>query len=373
MQKRQLTKTNLETSLLGMGCMRMPADGDGKLLLQDAVALIRHAIDGGISYIDTAYNYHRKESEIAVGMALQDGYRERVILTTKLPGWEVETEDDFDRILNEQLTKLQTDHVDYYLVHSLYSDLWQKLGKLNVLAFLDRAKADGRIRYAGFSFHDELPVFKTILNAYDWDVCQVQYNLLDVNYQAGQEGIRLAKEAGIDVIVMEPLRGGRLADKIPADIRAVWEAAPQKRSPVEWAFRFVADRPEVKVILSGMNTKEQIDDNLQIFDRLTPLTEKDLAVIKEVQTLYRSKIKIGCTGCEYCLPCPEGVSIPRILELYNNITLFDDLEGSRKAYAELMAKGTDQSACIACGICESKCPQNLAIIEGLAAAHAVLS
>lgn len=353
--------------------MRMPVDHDGKLLETEAIELIRYAIDSGINYVDTAYGYHHGESEMVVGKALLDGYRERVILTTKLPGWLAETESDLDRLLNEQLAKLQTDHVDIYLLHSQYDTLWEKLKEINILAFLDRIKADGRAKHVGFSFHDELPVFLDILGSYDWDVCQVQYNILDVNYQAGLAGIEAAAAAGVDVIVMEPLRGGALADKIPDDIMELWAESERAYSPVEWAFRFVADQPQVKTILSGMHNEAQVADNVRIFSALTePLTAEDKAHIERVQKRYREKIQIGCTSCEYCLPCPEGVQIPRIFKLWNNVYLFDDLVASQDAYDALIKEGGDQSHCVACGLCEAACPQHLSIIEDLIHADRML-
>lgn len=374
MESRTLVNENLHASLLGLGCMRMPVDSDGELIEQEAIDLIRHAIDSGITYIDTAYGYHGGKSETVVGKALKDGYREKVLVTTKLPGWKCETEEDMERIFSEQLARLQLDSVDFYLLHSLYDDLWQKLLKLNVHQFLDRLLEEGLVRYVGFSFHDEFPVFKEILESRHWDVCQIQYNLLDEHYQAGQAGIDLAKDKGVDVIVMEPLRGGALATKVPDDIKELWAKSPRDYSPVEWAFRFVQKEEQVKVILSGMSDKAQVDDNVRIFRSLsdTPLTESDMATIHQVQERYKEKIKVHCTACEYCLPCPQQVAIPRIFSLYNNVYLFDDLDRSQEGYEKLIEEAIDQSKCIACGICQTKCPQHLEIIEGLIDADQVL-
>jgi predicted aldo/keto reductase-like oxidoreductase len=359
--------------LLGFGCMRFPLDADGEVDEERAIALLRRGIDGGINYIDTAYGYHDGKSEGIVGRALADGYREKVILTTKLPGWETDTTEDFERIFTEQLTRLRTDYVDFYLVHSLYDELWDKLQELDVLTFLDKIRADGRAKKIGFSFHDEFPVFEKILSAYDWDVCQIQYNLVDEQYQAGRKGLELARTKGIDVIIMEPLRGGALVNRIPPDIDACWKRSGIDRSPVEWAFRFAADDPGVKVILSGMSDEAQVGQNLAIFSRtFAPLSDNELKVIREVQDLYKSKIKVSCTGCEYCLPCPHNVAIAKIFSLYNNIFMFEDVERSREKYRALVEDEKDQGQCDACGICESLCPQHLEIRKMLREADSFL-
>lgn len=374
MVKRTLENANLETSLLGLGCMRLPVNNDGELIEDEAILLIRHAIDRGVTYIDTAYGYHRGKSESVVGKALKDGYREKVIVTTKLPAWECETEADMERVFNEQLARLDLEYVDFYLLHSLYEDLWQKLLRFDVHRFLDKLLAEGRVKHVGFSFHDEFPVFQSIIESRAWDVCQIQYNLLDEYYQAGKAGIELAHERGVDLIVMEPLRGGALAHKVPADVRDLWHESGRDYSPAEWAFRFVAKEEAVKVILSGMSDIDQVDDNVRIFSDIesSPLSASDLRTIERVQARYREKIKVACTACEYCLPCPQQVAIPKIFSLYNNVYLFDDLEKSQTGYQKLIEEGVDQSQCVACGLCERKCPQHLAIIDGLIDADQVL-
>ena len=378
MDIRHWEKLDLETSVFGIGCMRLPLQAgqtDGALIDElEAIRMIRTGIDGGVSYIDTAYPYHGGNSEMVVGKALQDGYRERVMLATKLPVWEVKTADDFDRLLNRQLEKLQTDHIDFYLLHALHQGTWGKVRDLGVLDFLDRAKADGRIRHAAFSFHDQLPLFQEIIDSYAWDMCQIQLNILDVDYQAGLPGLDYAAARGIAVVVMEPLRGGALAAHVPADIQAVWDEAPVQRSGVEWAFRWLANRPEVKVILSGVSTMEQLQDNLRIFANTKPgcLTVEDEARVDRVRALYQSKIQVDCTGCEYCLPCPSGVAIPAVFRAYNQAFMFEDAQAGKNSYAWLVKNHEDATLCVECGACEQVCPQHIPIIAKLKSAHAYL-
>jgi hypothetical protein len=379
MDYRVIGKDKMTASVFGFGCMRLPMralpDGGHAVDEDEAIRMIRYAADHGVTYFDTAYPYHQGVSELVVGKALQGGYREKVLLATKLPVWQTKKYADFDRILDEQLRKLQTDHIDFYLLHALSEGTWRKVKKLGVLDFLDRAKKSGKIRHAAFSFHDEAPLFKEIIDSYAWDMCQIQLNLLDENYQAGLEGLYYAAERGIDVVVMEPLRGGALAQKVPEDIRLVWDQAEIRRSPAEWAFRWLYNFPQVKVILSGVSTMEQLKDNIRIFADAKPAAmtaaEKDL--VGQVQSLYRQKIKVGCTGCNYCMPCPSSVSIPEVFRLYNQAFLYDDLANSRKSYQNLMKREKDASKCVSCGHCEPLCPQNIPIIEKLAEAHRILA
>lgn len=382
MEYRKINQLDINVSAFGIGCMRLPlevkADGssDSSQIDQpEAIKMIRYGIDQGVNYLDTAYPYHGGQSELVVADALKDGYREKVYLATKMPVWQVEKSEDFELLLDEQLQKLQTDHIDFYLLHALNRSTWPKVKELGVLKFLDKAKADGKIRFAAFSFHDELPLFKEIIDSYKWDMVQIQFNILDTNYQAGLEGMNYAHDRGAMVVVMEPLRGGALAQQIPSDIKAVWNQAETKRSPAEWAFRWLADFPQIAVILSGVSTMEQLQDNLRIFSDTKPgimsSHEKDLSA--QVQSLYRSKIKVGCTGCNYCMPCPSGVGIPDVFRLYNNMYLFDSAEQSKKDYQNLIKNNRDATKCTECGQCEPKCPQNILIIEKLVEAHKALT
>jgi predicted aldo/keto reductase-like oxidoreductase len=377
MQYREFGKLGFKVSTFGFGCMRLPVlDGDSSRIDEkEAIAMIRHAIDSGVNYIDTAYRYHQGNSELVVAKALRGGYRDRVRLATKLPSWLVKTTEDFDRFLDEQLKKLETDHIDFYLIHGLDAERWPQMKALGLFDFIDRAKKSGRIKHIGFSFHDELPAFKEIIDGYDgWEMCQIQLNLIDERYQAGVEGMRYAAEKGIPVVVMEPLKGGSLTQNVPEDVLKVWNEGCAKRSPAEWAFRWVCNFPQVTVVLSGVSTMEQLDDNLKIFENVLPgiMDDREMEVVGRVQDIYTSRIKVGCTGCSYCMPCPSGVAIPDIFKIYNEAHVFGRVEKSRKSYAELVASGSDASHCIECASCENACPQHIHVIEKLREAREFL-
>ncbi len=371
---RTMPQTGDKVSILGYGCMRFPLNSDGGIDENRATALIRRAIDSGVNYIDTAWPYHGGESEPVVGRALSGGYREKVFLATKLPSWFVETPSDMDRFLDEQLEKLQTDHIDYYLLHSLNQDRWDIMENNDYAAFLDRALADGRIRRAGFSFHDQLPLFKKIVDAYPWHFCQIQYNFLDTEYQAGTEGLKYAAEKNIGMVVMEPLRGGNLAANVPEDIQAIWNESPRKLSPAGWALRWIWDHPEVQVVLSGMTTEEDLSDNLASAEGAEPgsLTEAEKEMVGRVKREYRNRMKVLCTGCQYCMPCPAGVNIPECFNRYNMAFMFDDVEKARQTYPVFVKSGAMASDCVKCGACEVQCPQNLPIRDCLDAVKELL-
>ena len=383
MQRRKFGKFDFEVSLLGFGCMRLPTVAEpapdsevGDIDQEKAISMLRYAIDQGVNYIDTAYNYHGGKSEVLVGKALADGYREKAYLATKLPVWHVNCEEDGDRLLNEQLEKLATDWIDMYLLHALNKGSWNdKVLKYNLLSFLDRAKADGRIKYAGFSFHDDLDTFKEIVDAYDWDFCQIQLNYMDQNYQAGTEGLKYAAEKGLAVVIMEPLRGGRLVKNIPDEIQAVWDQAPIKRTPAEWAFRWLTNFPEVTVILSGMGKMEEVQENIKTMTDAAPnsLTETELELINRAQQIYNERTRVKCTDCRYCLPWAQGVDIPRVFSILNHASVYNVMDEGKWQYKALLDKGTDASQCVQCGSCESLCPQNLEIIKYLEEAHAALT
>lgn len=362
---------DLESSALGFGCMRLPTTSEGKIDEEKAIAMIRHGIDSGVKYIDTAYPYHGGESELVVGKALQDGYREKVILVTKLPCWKVEKHEDMMALLDEQLAKLQTDHVDFYLLHALNKDRYAQMDKLGYREFFDEALAQGKIKYPAFSFHDDKETFMHILNDYDWKMCQVQMNILDDNNQATLEGIKAAGEKGVGVVIMEPLRGGLLADP-PAEVQEAYAKFPADRSPVEWAFRYLYTMPEVITILSGMSLPEQVEDNLRIFNKATAdaLTDEEKQLYVDVKNTYLARMKTKCTGCEYCQPCPMGVKIPSIFQGYDRSLL--SAKGSFAAgYAKLAEQNADASRCIGCRKCERACPQHLPIVQYLQEIRAV--
>lgn len=325
---RTVPKNGDELSILGFGCMRLPVREDFSIDEERATEQVRYAIDHGVNYVDTAWPYHNGESEPFLGRALAGGYREKVKLATKLPSWLIETREDMDKYLNAQLEKLRTDHIDYYLVHALVGDLWDNVKNLGITDFLGKAKADGRIVNAGFSFHGAGEDFRRIVDSYDWDFCLIQYNFLDEKNQAGTAGLEYAAAKGLAVIVMEPLRGGNLTRTVPQVVKEIWNEAPVKRSPAEWALRWVWNHPGVTVVLSGMNDEENIRENLRIADEAYPdsLTEEELELVKRVEAKYRELLKVGCTGCQYCMPCPAGVNIPLCFEHYNNLNLADNPE-----------------------------------------------
>ncbi len=370
---RKIKKLGIEVSAFGVGCMRFPMTTvDGVEVVDESISTpaIRYAIDNGVNYMDTAYVYSNQKNETALGHALRDGYREKVYVATKLPTWACNTREDMDRILDESLSRLETDYIDFYLVHALNKDSWQKMYDLGVLDFMDKAKASGKIRYACFSFHDNYETFKTILEAYDWDMCQIQFNFMDVENQAGLKGLKLAGERGVPVVIMEGLLGGKLAN-VPDNVQALYDSWPEKRSPVEWAFRWLCNFPEVATVLSGVTNLEMTKNNLEIFDRCETgiMREEELALIDKVREAYLSRTKIGCTGCRYCMPCPNEVDIPGIFSTWNDLSLYgQNLAGNRR-YAKKLSEGKGADKCIECGACEGVCPQQLSIIESLKIAH----
>jgi hypothetical protein len=365
---RKAPKTGDELSILGFGCMRL-AQKDGRIDEERATRHIRHAIDRGVNYIDTAWPYHGGESEPFVGRALAGGYRERVKLATKLPSWLVRSRADMDRFLDAQLKKLATSRIDYYLVHSLQGDTWDRMAALGVAEFLDRAQADGRIATAGFSYHGSREDFQRVADAYPWTFCQIQYNYLDEEHQAGAEGLRYAASRGLAVIVMEPLRGGTLAiSPAPPAIDAIWQEAGRRRSPAEWALRWVWNHAEATVALSGMNDEAQLEENLGVAADAYPgsLTAEEIALVGRASRKYREIMKVGCTGCGYCQPCPSGVDIAGSFDSFNAFHTFGKKQDARFLYVLraggiLSGRPTYASLCSHCGDCLDKCPQSLAI------------
>ncbi|MGD6934219.1 MAG: aldo/keto reductase [Candidatus Bathyarchaeia archaeon] len=365
MQYRFVPKNGDKLSVLGFGCMRLPLNGQA-IDEPRAIRQIRLAIDNGVNYVDTAPPYHGGESEVVLGKALLGGYREKVKVATKLTPSMLNKPEDMQKMLDGQLQKLQTDHIDYYLVHSLDDVSWSKMQSFGVLKFLEKAKADGKIVNICFSFHGTLETFKEIVDAYDWVMCQIQYNFLDEKMQAGTEGMRYAASKNLAVVVMEPLRGGSLTCKVPVDVQKVYDSANVQWSPAEWALRWVWNHPEVTLALSGMNDEAQVRENIKIGNVALPnsMTPGQLAVIKKVEAAYRNLIKIPCTGCGYCMPCPAGVDIPRNFQLYNDYCMFDDEQQTRSLYALVLMGGIgtercDASLCQDCKQCVARCPQHI--------------
>lgn len=381
MEYRTLGDSGAHVSVLGFGCMRLPIlEGDtSRIDTPRALEMVRYAIDQGVNYIDTAWPYHGKEGHAGGGMSepfvaevLEDGYRQKVQLATKLPSWLIESEADFDRFLDAQLERLKTDHIDMYLLHALNRKNWEKLKSLEVLSFLEQAKADGRIVHAGFSFHDEGDLFRQIIDAYKWDFTQIQYNYFDVDYQAGREGLRYAASRGIGVIVMEPLRGGSLVT-LPEEL--VDSSGLERHFPdaVEAAFQWLYSQEEVSLVLSGMSNMQQVEQNVAIASRARKeaLDEDQRLLFDHIREELVKRTKVGCTGCGYCMPCPSGVDIPTVFRLYNNSALFVN-DNSGYVYSRLLPKKARASECIACGSCLDKCPQQLPIIELLEEADKAL-
>jgi predicted aldo/keto reductase-like oxidoreductase len=373
MKYRKFGRLDWKVSALGFGCMRFPViDGNSSRIDEKkASEMLLRAIDGGVNYIDTAYPYHGGQSEGFVGRTLQGEYRERVKLATKLPCWKIEKQADFDFYLNEQLQRLRTDHIDCYLLHSLNKENWQKVNSLDVLEWAERVRTQGKIRYLGFSFHDEFPVFKAIVDAHQgWDFCLIQHNYMDQDYQAGHQGLAYAASRGMGVAVMEPLRGGRLVNP-PQDIQAIWDRADRKRSAAEWSFQWLWNQPEVSVVLSGMSAIGDVEENLASADRsgINSLTADELELIAAVKKAYEEKALIPCTSCGYCLPCPEGVDIPRLFSIYNTGVMFEKVDQAKNDYLQWVPASDRADNCVVCGQCEEACPQNIPIPDWLARIH----
>jgi predicted aldo/keto reductase-like oxidoreductase len=379
MKYRKFGKLDWQASALGFGAMRLPVLNGNPSQVDEAqvIKMIRYAVDHGVNYIDSAYGYHRGNSEIVIGKALQDGYREKMRIATKLPCHDANSPEDFDRILNDQLKKLKTDKIDFYLLHHLNRLVWPKMRDMGILKWADNAIADGRIGYFGFSYHDNFETLKEIINAYDnWTVCQIQYNYMDEDVQAGTRGLEYAYKKDLAVVVMEPIKGGRIAVP-PEKVAKIWTQATVQRTPQEWALRWVWNHPEVSVVLSGMSKFEQVVENVAFAEYSQPhnLTKDELTLIGQVRDTYRSLGPVSCTACGYCTPCPNGVEIPRILEFYNEAILFNDSDRRRRMYTDHHMLKDEQLAdkCIKCEICLEKCPQKLPIPDLLEKAHAYLT
>lgn len=368
---------NREISILGFGCMRLPVidNNMNKIDEPEATRMLHYGIDHGINYVDTAWPYHGGASEPFTGKALKGGYRDKVHLATKLPSWMVESREDCDKYLNEQLKKLRTDRIEFYLLHSLDKTRWPQLKSLGVVEFMETAIRDGRIGYAGFSFHDDLDVFKPIVDGFDWTFCQIQYNYMDENHQAGTEGLEYAVSKGLDIVVMEPLRGGKLTKRIPENIQSLMDKSGINKTPAELALRWVWNRDDVSCVLSGMSTMEQVVENCRIADDARPdsISDEELQIINRIRKMYLERTIIPCTDCRYCVPCKEGVDIPRIFSIYNDLHIYRNSEWAEGYYQIFLQPSERASNCKECGECIEKCPQGIGIIEELKKCHAALS
>jgi predicted aldo/keto reductase-like oxidoreductase len=382
MKYRKLGKTGIDVSLLGFGCMRFPTIDSGNEHMpvfqrpvkeKETIEMIQYGFEKGINYFDTAYFYHGGKSETILGEAVKP-FRDKILIATKLPAMNVSDPSDIPRFIDEQLKRLNTDYVDFYLLHGLNERFWSLLMEYKVLDFLDKILADGRARYVGFSFHDDLKTFKKIVDGYDWSMCQIQYNIFDENRQAGREGLEYAAFKDMGVVIMEPLRGGTLTANIPAAVQKIWDSAKTKRTPAEWGLRWVFNQPEVSLALSGMSAMSQVVENIATAEDAGAhsLSAEELDLIDRVKTTYEEMLKVGCTGCGYCMPCPNGVDIPTNFTYYNDYYLFGNQERSRRFYNNFTPPENRASHCSECGECEEKCPQQISIMDELKNVHAVL-
>jgi predicted aldo/keto reductase-like oxidoreductase len=374
---RKFGPNGVELSQLGFGAMRLPLteEYDPKKIDEvQATRMLHYAIDNGVNYIDNAYPYHRQTSEIFLGKALRDGYRQRVHLATKMPVWLVKSKDDSLKYFEEQLGRLQTDIIDMYLLHALNKNTWKTVQEYEILGFVDKMLREGKIRYAGFSFHDELPLFKEIVDAYPWTFCLIQLNYADDCYQAGVEGLIYAHRKRLSVMAMEPLRGGKLANNVPKEVLQIIGRSRWKQTPAQFALRWVLNRTEITCVLSGMSTLEQVKDNIAFAsdEHVETLTQDELQLYKQAREFYRSRTKVSCTQCEYCMPCVQKIPIPFILELYNDACMYDAIDDSRWMYRVFVKPEYRADQCTACGECEEKCPQKITVSECMQEAHALL-
>jgi predicted aldo/keto reductase-like oxidoreductase len=393
MKYRKMGSLDWEVSVLGFGAMRLPLIDQTTVDEQQAIKMIRYAIDNGINYIDTAAPYHDGKSEIIVGKALQDGYREKVHLTTKLPIWDIRKKEDFDKYLKEQIDRLQT-NPDIYLFHGLTKNRMEKIKELNLIDKMEKAREEELFKYIGFSFHDNFEVFKEIIDYYKWDCCQIQFNYLDIEYQAGIKGVEYAGSKNIALIIMEPIRGGKLAipehklDSRP-EIKNILEKSKIKRTMAEWALQFVWDHPQVSLVLSGMSSMQQVKENIESANNsaINSLSEEELDTISELRKSYNKYDIVSCTSCRYCLPCPQGVSIPWVIRFLNDLGywgeerndrisfFYNRMAKTKEALEERLSKGDEvdgaASLCIQCGECLEKCPQQIDIPEIMEKANAI--
>ena len=369
MQYRQFGKLGWKVSALSFGTMRLPLNSTNQADIneREAIKLIRYAIDEGVNYLDTAYVYHEGNSEAVVGKALENGYRNKVKIATKLPVFSVRDKADLDKIFDNQLKKLKAKHIDFYLLHSLMNSTWKKVQEFNIIKWAENKIKEGKIGYLGFSFHDEYELFREILDIFDWSFCQIQYNYLDEHFQAGKVGLRYAAQKGLAVIIMEPLAGGLLAVKPPKEIQQEWDKTGIKRTPADWALQWVWNHPEVATALSGMNSKMQLQENLESANNSGPntLSKIEMDALSKSRELFQKCGYIGCSKCYYCSNCSQGIDIPVTLEFLNRYAAKrrdpTEQEKIKQQYATVVPVERRANNCIHCGQCEKVCPQHLPV------------
>lgn len=376
MQYRKFGKTGETVSALGFGCMRLPIlnEKSENIDVKRAEEMLNYAYDHGVTYFDTAYVYHRPMhqgiskgfSEDVLGNCFQGAKREKIFYATKLPTFVIQSPDEFEKTLHESLTSLKTDRIDFYLAHSLTKQTWDRMIQMGMLEFLQKAKESGKVRHLGFSFHDELPVFKEIVDSFDWEFAQIQYNYLDVRVQAGTEGLHYAASKNLGMVIMEPLRGGKLAVTPTEEVRNIWKKSQYDRSMAQRGLMFVWDDPAVSVVLSGMSTLDQVKENVRSADSAIAGTLSDFerSLYAEARKAYWNRTVVPCTGCEYCLPCPAGVNIPSNLNIVNELAMFGDVTLSKGNY-EFQPPSERSENCVQCGVCLTKCPQHIQIPDHL--------
>lgn len=371
MEKRSFDKLGIETSLLGFGCMRFPTLEDGKIDEETAEKMLDQAMAQGVTYYDTAFPYHNGDSEPFVGRVLNKYDRSSYFLATKLPVWMPNTREEAEKIFEDQLKRLDKEYVDFYLLHALDKERFEKVKELGLIEMCEKFREEGKIRYLGFSFHDDYEVFEEIINYHNWDFCQIQYNYMDTDIQAGDKGYELAKEKGIPMVIMEPVRGGLLAG-FSDDIEEMFRGERPEKSVASWALRWVGSHSNVKVILSGMSTPEQVQDNLETFGNFEPLSEKEQETVKQVVATLKGRVQNGCTGCRYCMPCPSGVDIPASFRIWNDYHIYQKYSVVKNRWENELAEDAKPENCVECGACEEQCPQKISIREHLKRVQAEL-
>ncbi len=365
-------KKGEDVSLLGFGCMRWTRKG-GRIDIEKAEKEVLKAVESGVNYFDTAYVYTGNEAALGEILKRNPGLREKINIATKLPHYLIKSKAGMEKMFQEELRRLGTDYIDYYLMHMLTdTDTWKNLCDMGVLDWILEKKRSGKIRNIGFSYHGHTEVFCNLIDVYDWDFCQIQYNYMDEHSQAGRKGLQYAAKKGIPVIIMEPLRGGRLVSMLPNEAKKIFSSAAPDRTPAEWAFRWLYNQPEVTCVLSGMNSLAMVEENVRIASDTEPgsMTDEEMQVFEQVKEAISGKIRVNCTGCGYCMPCPKGVDIPGTFRCLNEIYT-ESRGGARREYLMTTAFRKNKSAasqCVKCGKCEKHCPQAIEIRKELSAA-----